>query len=177
MLPSSLNRFIYSSIHLEFSESDFNVNSTLLQRCLNARWEKEPPEQSFWNVFYTHNWLLVLITKWFCNNGTYDDQAHFFFLVFFFFQSRILGRCSYPSRYLPFALLFYTVFNCLFIPSVRLGMFTININNHLINAISRAMKYCILVQSNPFIPTFDITTKFIKPTIWMERFLSSRWGR
>ena len=33
------------------------------------------------------------------------------------------------------------------------------------------------IQSNLFIKTFDITTKFVIMTIWMERFLSARWGR
>ena len=35
----------------------------------------------------------------------------------------------------------------------------------------------IFIQSNLFIPRFDIMTKFVITTIWMERFFSSRWGR
>ena len=35
----------------------------------------------------------------------------------------------------------------------------------------------LYIQSNLFIPTFDRMTKFIITTVWMEWYLSSRWGR
>ena len=34
-----------------------------------------------------------------------------------------------------------------------------------------------LIQSNLFITTYDITPKFVITTVWMERFLRTRWDR
>ena len=41
------------------------------------------------------------------------------------------------------------------------------------------LQACALSEehSNLFIPTFEITTKFIIATTWKELFVSSRWGR
>ena len=40
---------------------------------------------------------------------------------------------------------------------------------------SRLVAKIIVVQSTLFIATFDITTKLVKTTIWLELILSSRW--